>query len=55
MQTKTRKLAGGFIPSSRFGLWAMDLTMVGMRFSWIRKLVAKQFSIQSLFERETPA
>ena len=52
LQSKSRKFAGNFIPSSRFGLWLSALMVRSMSYSWVKRFVARQFSIQSLFERE---
>lgn len=52
LQAKTRRLAGNFVPSTRLGLWATERAVSWMRFGWVRNFAAKQFSIQSLFERE---
>ncbi|NEP10599.1 MAG: NAD(P)-binding protein [Symploca sp. SIO2C1] len=55
LQNKTRRLASSFVPTSQFDLWMNDFIVRWLHFSWVKRYVAKQFSLQSLFEREALA
>lgn len=55
LQAKTRSLARSFVPAGNLGLWASELGMRALGFPWIRKLAARQISIQSLLEIEAKA
>ena len=52
LQEKSRTFATRFIPSSRFGLWLTDMMVSLIKIPLFKHYVGKQFSIQSLFERE---
>lgn len=52
LQSKTRKFASNFVPSSDFGLWVMDRAMSLINIPFVKSLASSQFNVESLFEVE---